>query len=66
MHGNAEPITVTSSGYTDQPQQTTTGTIATVVTGYQVVGTPGPQSFAGSIGSAAYWAAGVAIFKPAG
>ena len=65
-HGNAEPITVTSSGYTDQPQQTTTGTIATVVTGYQVVGTPGSQSFAGSIGSAAYWAAGVAIFKPAG
>ncbi len=63
-HGNAEAISVTSSGYTAQAQQTTTGTIATVDTGYQVLGAPGAQSFAGSFGTAMYWAAGIAVFKP--
>ncbi len=63
-HNNAEPITVTSPGYSDQAQQTTTGAIATIVTGYQVDGAPGPQSFAGTFGTAMYWAAGVAVFKP--
>ena len=56
---------MTSPGYTAQSQQTTTGiNIATVVTGYQVLGTAGAQSFAGSFGTAMYWAAGVAVFKP--
>ena len=40
-HNNAEAITVTSPGYTTQAQQTTTGSIATVITGYQVLGAPG-------------------------
>ena len=55
---------MTSPGYTAQSQQTTTGSIATVVTGYQVLGTAGAQSFAGSFGTAMYWAAGVAVFRP--
>ncbi len=63
-HGNSEAISVTSPGYTSQAQQTTTGSIATVRTAYQVLGTPGTQSFAGSFGTAMYWAAGIAIFKP--
>ncbi len=63
-HNNAEAITVTSPGYTTQAQQTTTGSIATVITGYQVLGAPGAQSFAGSFGTAMYWAAGIAVFKP--
>jgi hypothetical protein len=36
------------------------------VSGYQVVGAPGSQSYAGTFGTAMYWAAGVAVFKPAG
>ncbi len=63
-HGNAEAISVTSPGYTTQAEQTTTGTITTVETGYQVLGAPGAQSFTGSFGTAMYWAAGIAIFKP--
>ncbi|MGH9080967.1 MAG: hypothetical protein ACRDYE_13015, partial [Acidimicrobiales bacterium] len=63
-HNNAQTISPNSPGYTDQAQQTTTGTVASIVTGYQVVGTPGPQSFAGTFGTAMYWAAGVAVFKP--
>ena len=63
-HGNSQPITVTASGYTAQPQQTTTGTIATVVTGYKVLPATGAQSFTGTFGSTMYWASGIAIFKP--
>ncbi len=63
-HNNAQAISVTSAGYTVQAQQTTTGTIASVVTGYKVLGAAGAQSFAGSFGTAMYWAAGVAVFKP--
>ena len=62
-HANAEPITVTSTGYTNQAQQATTGSIATVVSGYQVLGSPGPQNYTGSFGTAMYWAAGIAIFS---
>jgi hypothetical protein len=64
-HANAQAISVTAPGFTAQPQQTTTGTIASVITGYQVLVTPSAQSFTGSFGSAMYWAAGVAVFKPA-
>jgi hypothetical protein len=64
-HNNAQAITVTSPGFVNEAQQTTTaGTIATIVTGYQVVGTPGSASYAGTFGTAMYWAAGVAVFKP--
>ena len=63
-HGNTQPIAVTSPGYTTQTQQTTTGTIATVVSGYKVLGAPSAQTFSGSFSSAMYWAAGIAVFKP--
>ena len=64
-HGNTQLITVTTPGYTVQPQRTTTGTIATVITGYQMLGAPSAQNFSGTFGSTMYWAAGIAIFKPA-
>jgi hypothetical protein len=64
-HANAEPMTVTSPGYTNLAQQATTGSIATVVSGYQVLGPPGPQNYAGSFGTGMYWAAGIAIFSAA-
>ncbi|HEY5098133.1 MAG TPA: fibronectin type III domain-containing protein [Acidimicrobiales bacterium] len=63
-HNNAQAISVSSPGYTTQAEQTSTGTVATVITGYQVLAGPGPQSFAGSFGTAMYWAAGIAVFKP--
>ena len=62
-HNNAQAISVTSPGYTTQAQQTTTGSITSVITGYQVLGAPGPQSFDGSFGIAMYWAAGIALFR---
>ncbi|MGH9079644.1 MAG: fibronectin type III domain-containing protein, partial [Acidimicrobiales bacterium] len=64
-HKNTQTISVSSPGYTAPTQTVTTSpNPVTVVTGYQVVGTPGPQSFAGTFGTAMYWAAGVALFKP--
>jgi hypothetical protein len=64
-HGNAETITANSSGYTAQAQQTSTGTNTTsVVSGYQVLSTAGATGFSATFGSAMYWAAGIAIFKP--
>jgi hypothetical protein len=63
-HNNAQAITVTSPGYATQAQQVTTGTnIATVITGDQVLASPGPQSFSGSFGSAMYWSSGIAMFR---
>jgi hypothetical protein len=62
-HGSSEPITVTAPGYTSQPQQVTSGSIATVVTGYQVLAGPGAQTFSGSFTTGMYWAAGIAVFK---
>jgi len=64
-HGNGEIITVTAPGYVAQPQQTTTGSITTVVAGYQVLGAPASTAFAGSFPTAMYWAAGVTLFRPA-
>jgi len=64
-HNNAEAISVTSPGYTTEAEQTSsTGSVATVIAGYQVLASPGPQTFAGSFGTAMYWASGVAVFKP--
>ena len=65
-HGNTEPITITSSGYTTQPQQTSTGTVTSVITAYQVLGSAAPEGISGTFSTAMYWAAGVAIFKPGG
>jgi hypothetical protein len=65
-HASAQAIAVTSPGYVAQPQQTTTGTVASVVTGYQVLGAPGATSFAGSFSASMYWASGIALFKPSG
>ncbi len=64
-HNNAEAISVTSPGYTNLAQETSTGTTASIVSGFQVVSAPGSQSFAGAFGTAMYWAAGIAVFKPA-
>ncbi len=65
-HGSSQAITITSTGFTAQAQQNTiTSNITTVVTGYQVLGAPGAQSIAGTFGTAMYWAAGIAVFKPA-
>jgi len=63
-HGNGEAISVTAPGYVAQPQQTTTGTITTVLAGYQVLGPPASTAFAGSFPTAMYWASGVTLFKP--
>ena len=63
-HANGQAITVTSPGSIAQAQQTTTSpSIATVVTGYQNLGAPAPQSMVGSFPAAMYWSAGVALFK---
>jgi hypothetical protein len=64
-HANVQTITVSAPGYSAQPQQTSTGTVATVVTGYKVLGSAGTETFTGSFGTAMYWAAGVAIFRAA-
>ncbi len=64
-HGDAQPITITSPGYTALPQ-TTTSSAASVTMAFQVVGSPGPQSLAGSSAAPMYWSAGLAIFRPAG
>jgi Calcineurin-like phosphoesterase/Fibronectin type III domain len=64
-HANAETITVTSPGYTVQPQQTSTGPITSIVTGYLVAPTTDPQTFAAGIPTAMYWAAGIATFAAA-
>ncbi len=69
-HANKQAISLTSSGYSVVPQQISLGasasTIASVVTGYRVLGAAGVQSTTGSFGTAMYWAAGIALFKPAG
>jgi fibronectin type 3 domain-containing protein len=64
-HGNTEAMTVTTPGYTAQSQQTTTGTIVTVRTGFQVLSPTSPIGISGSFSTAMYWAAGVAAFKAA-
>ncbi len=64
-HNNAQAMTVSAAGFTAQSQQTSSAsTIASVVTGYEVLGSPTAQNFTGSFGTAMYWAAGVAFFKP--
>ena len=64
-HANAEAMTVSSSGFTLQPQQTTGASVASIVTGSKVLSTPSAQSFAATFPTAMYWAAGIAAFKAA-
>jgi hypothetical protein len=64
-HGNSEAMILNAAGYTTEPQQTSTGTnTASVVSGFKVLPTTGSTAFSATFGSAMYWAAGVAIFKP--
>jgi hypothetical protein len=64
-HGNSQAMTVTTPGYTVQPQQITTGTVVTLRTGYQVLSSTSTVDFSGSFSTPMYWAAGVAAFKAA-
>ena len=65
-HSNAQTIGVSSPGYIVQSQQTATSpSIATIVTGYQPLGAPTAQSFAGNFPAAMYWSSGVAFFRTA-
>lgn len=66
-HGNRQTLTVTAPGYVAQPQQTSSAsTIASVVAGYQLLGSATAQNFTGTFGTGMYWAAGIAVFKTAG
>jgi hypothetical protein len=65
-HGSTQALKVTAAGYTTQAQQTSkAGKVAGVVAGYQALSTPSTQNFTGSLGTAVYWAAGIAMFKAA-
>ncbi len=65
-HASGQAITVTAPGYTAQPQRTSkASSTSSVVTGFRVLGAPGSETFTGSQPAASYWAAGVALFKPA-
>ena len=64
-HANSETMTVTSSGFTTQPQQTTAASVASVVAGYRVLGAPSAASFGATFPTAMYWASGVVAFRPA-
>ncbi|HEU5271458.1 MAG TPA: hypothetical protein VFU36_16140 [Jatrophihabitans sp.] len=63
-HANAQTMTVTSTGFTVQPQQNSTGTIASVRTGYRLLPDTTPTGFNASFTTAMYWAAGIVAFKP--
>jgi hypothetical protein len=65
-HGNAEAMTVTSAGFTLQPQQTTGASVASVVAGSKVLSSPTAQAFTATFPTAMYWAAGIAVFRAAG
>ena len=65
-HGNRQQITVTAPGYAAQSQQTSNAsTVASVIAGYQVLGSASAQNFTGNFGAGMYWAAGIAVFRSA-
>jgi hypothetical protein len=65
-HASKQAISVTAPGYATQPQRTSAAShVASVITGYRTVSTVSPQSFTGTVSTAMYWAAGVAMFRPA-
>jgi len=64
-HGNAEAMTG-GGGFTLQPQQTTGASVASVLAGSMVLGSPSAQAFTATFSTAMYWASGIAAFKAAG
>jgi hypothetical protein len=66
-HANTQPVTVTATGFTNQPQQTSGSgsSIASVVSGYQVLSAASPQAYTGTFASSMNWAAAVVCFKAA-
>jgi hypothetical protein len=65
-HANAQPMTVTAPGYTAQPQQTSgASNVASVVVASAVATLTSAQNLTGSFAAKMYWAAGIAMFKPA-
>jgi hypothetical protein len=64
-HGSTQALKVTATGYAAQVQQTSKAArVASVVAGYRALSAPGTQNFTGRLGTAVYWAAGIAMFKP--
>ncbi len=63
-HGNAETIGSITPGFASLNQETSTGSIASVVSGYEVDPSTSALSFGGSFKTAMYWSAGIAFFKP--
>jgi hypothetical protein len=64
-HASSQLMTVSTNGYSVQPQRTSTNPVATLVTGFSVGAAPQPTSFAATFPAAMYWAAGLAAFRPA-
>ena len=65
-HGNSQAISFTTPGLTALAQMTSVGSTTTsVCSGYLVAGAGGPESATGTFGSGMYWAAGIAVFRPA-
>ncbi len=63
-HASSQAITVTAPGYTAQAQRTSkASSVSSVITASRVLDARGSQTFTGSQPAAAYWAAGVALFK---
>ena len=62
-HASTQAMTVTPAGYTVQPQLISTGSITTVITGYQVLAPASSVSFGAGFTASMYWAAGVAAFR---
>ncbi len=68
-HANTEAITITSAGFMMPLPKTTSGSgtsSTSVISGYEVLGTPSAQSFTATFTTAMYWASGIAAFKAAG
>jgi len=62
-HGSSQIVTPTA-GYTTE-SQIAAGTSASLVSGYQILGTPNTETFGGTFSTSMYWAAGLAFFAPA-
>ncbi|HEV7205806.1 MAG TPA: DNRLRE domain-containing protein [Jatrophihabitans sp.] len=62
-HGSTQTMTISTPGFTVQPQVVTTGTVVTVRTCYQTLSSADPIGITGTFGSAMYWAAGVVAFR---
>jgi hypothetical protein len=58
-------MSITTPNYVTQPMSTTTGSVVTVRTGYQVLTSANPIGFAGNVTTAMYWTAGVVAFRAA-